>query len=113
MKRISLLAIGTTTVILIIILAIVVTVEVKISTNETCTVSITVNEYPAPWQYPIGNASTCCTTFSFTSPLGSYASATTESGSFGNIVTITGTATITNSGVPGVEWDETICTYTG
>ncbi len=113
MKKISLVGVGATAVILIIALVVLVTAEVRISNNATCTVSIFVVEEPAPWQYPFDNVSSCCTTFSFTNVMTSYASAVTENMSSGNIVTINDTQTETDSGIPGLQWTDTVCTYTG
>ena len=100
-------------VILVIIVVIIVTVKIEISNNENCTVLNVEFIDPQPYQYPFDNVSTCCTSFTFSHTVSSYASSVTITENLGNIVTTNGTSTITFSGYPGVEWTETVCTYTG
>jgi hypothetical protein len=101
--------------IIIFLVGILVTIKIATSNNEICTVFDGANYYPQPYQYPIFNASTCCTNFTvtYTPPVRSFGSEVTESESSGNIVTIISTGTIAFSGIPGDKWTETVCTYTG
>jgi hypothetical protein len=83
--------------------------------NETCDVLVMEVLDPAPWQYPFGTVSTCCTIFTFTDFLTSYNSTVPiVRVLFPSYIMINnGTETQTNSGYNGIQWTETACTFTG
>lgn len=83
--------------------------------NETCNVLFIAEAFPAPFQYPIYNVSTCCTNFTFTYTATTYTSTVPVVQVLipSYIVSNIGTVTETASGIPGLDWNETVCTYTG